>query len=129
METRQGFLAYVKGEGRREHDDLQAQLHGAGIFGVPTYVIDGEVFFGREHLPAVRWLLGEVGTGPAPDVAYDRFESAAVIAFAFDYISTASLLAFKPTCALADELDVPIEWLPVPGNARPAPSRCQTGCE
>ena len=44
-----------------------------------------------------------------------------MIAFAFDYTSTASLLAFKPTCALADELDVPIEWLPVPGNARPTP--------
>ena len=43
-----------------------------------------------------------------------------MIGFAFDYISTASLLAFAPTCALADELGVPIEWLPVPGNARPA---------
>lgn len=43
-----------------------------------------------------------------------------MIGFAFDYTSTASLLAFKPTCALADELEVPIEWLPVPGNARPA---------
>ncbi|MCY3621725.1 MAG: DsbA family protein [Gammaproteobacteria bacterium] len=42
-----------------------------------------------------------------------------MIAFAFDYISTASLLAFTPTCTLADELDVPIEWLPVPANARP----------
>ena len=43
-----------------------------------------------------------------------------MIGFAFDYTSTASLLAFKPTCALADELEVPIEWLPVPSNARPA---------
>ena len=70
-----GYLAYLEGEGRREHDDLQARLHGSGIFGVPTYVIDGEVFFGREHLPAVRWLLGG-RQGPVPDVAYDRFESA-----------------------------------------------------
>ncbi|MCY4058661.1 MAG: DsbA family protein [Gammaproteobacteria bacterium] len=68
-----GYLAFLEGEGRREHDDLQAQLHGSGVFGVPTYVIDGEVFFGREHLPAVRWLLGG-RQGPAPDVAYDRFE-------------------------------------------------------
>ena len=68
-----GYLAFVEGEGRREHDDLQAQLHGSGVFGVPSYVIEGEVFFGREHLPAVRWLLGG-RQGPAPDVAYDRFE-------------------------------------------------------
>ena len=52
-----------------------------------------------------------------------------MIAFAFDYISTASLLAFKPTCALADELDVPIEWLPVPGNARPAGVGAKRGNE
>ena len=69
-----GYLDYVAGDGRAEHDALQAQLHGAGIFGVPSYVIDGEVFFGREHLPAIRWLLGG-REGPAPDVAYDRFES------------------------------------------------------
>jgi len=69
----QGYLDFLKGEGRREHDALQAQLHGAGIFGVPSYVIDGEIFFGREHLPAVRWLLGG-RQGPPPDVAYDRFE-------------------------------------------------------
>ena len=69
----QGYLAFLNGEGRPEHDALQAQLHDAGIFGVPSYVIDGEVFFGREHLPAVRWLLGG-RQGPPPDVAYDRFE-------------------------------------------------------
>ena len=43
-----------------------------------------------------------------------------MIGFAFDYIGTASLLAFAPTCALADELHVPVEWLPVPGRGRPA---------
>lgn len=68
-----GYLAYLAGEGRQRHDELQAELHPAGIFGVPTYVIDGEIFFGREHLPMVRWLLGG-REGPAPDVAYDRFE-------------------------------------------------------
>lgn len=44
-----------------------------------------------------------------------------MIGFAFDYTSTASLLALAPTCALADELGVPIEWLPVPGSARRTP--------
>ena len=68
-----GYLRYLAGAGRAQHDALQARLHDAGIFGVPTYVVAGEIFFGREHLPMVRWLLGE-RRGPAPDVAYDRFE-------------------------------------------------------
>ena len=67
-----GYLRYLAGEGRGQHDALQAKLHPAGIFGVPTYVVRGERFFGREHLPMVRWLLGG-RRGPAPDVAYDRF--------------------------------------------------------
>ncbi len=66
-----GYLDYSSGTGRQEHDDLQAALHPAGLFGVPSYVIEGEIFFGREHLPMIRWLLGP-RQGPAPDTAYDR---------------------------------------------------------
>lgn len=29
-----------------------------GVFGVPSYVIDGELFWGREHLPDIRAMLG-----------------------------------------------------------------------
>lgn len=64
-----GFAAYAAGEGRQAHDKLQAQLHDAGIYGVPTYVFDNKILFGREHLPFVRWsLTGK--QGPAPDMAY-----------------------------------------------------------
>ena len=63
-----GFAAYVEGEGRAFHDATQEAVFEAGIFGVPGYVVDGEYFFGREHLPMVRWLLsGREGT--PPDVA------------------------------------------------------------
>ena len=63
------FEAYVNGSGREAHDHLQAQLHPAGIYGVPTYVFDEHILFGREHLPLVRWHLeGKVGT--PPDIAY-----------------------------------------------------------
>ena len=55
---------------------MQRVIFDAGIFGVPTYVVDREVFFGREHLPMVRWLL-EGRQGPAPDIAYDRVRSGA----------------------------------------------------
>ena len=64
----EGFAAYVAGEGRAFHDASQEAVFEAGIFGVPGYVVDGEYFFGREHLPMVRWLLsGREGT--PPDVA------------------------------------------------------------
>ena len=68
----EGFRDFAAGPGRAEHDELQASLHPAGVFGVPTYILEGEIYFGREHLPTVRWLLGG-REGPAPDIAYDRF--------------------------------------------------------
>lgn len=65
-----GFTEYLKGEGRRQHDALQEEILDAGYYGVPTYVIDGEVYFGRQHLQRVRWHLAG-RPGPLPDVAYD----------------------------------------------------------
>jgi 2-hydroxychromene-2-carboxylate isomerase len=70
-----GFAAYRTGEGRRSHDALQQQIFAAGIFGVPSYVVAGELFFGREHLPMVRWLLTGK-RGRAPDIAYKHFPPA-----------------------------------------------------
>lgn len=67
-----GFLDYLAGEGRRVHDEMQRAIFDAGIFGVPSYVVEGELFFGREHLPMVRWML-RGRPGPAPDVAYRHF--------------------------------------------------------
>ncbi len=70
-----GFADFSTGEGRVAHDELQDRLHPAGLFGVPTYIIEGEVFFGREHLPTVRWHLSGQH-GPRPDVAYQHFPAA-----------------------------------------------------
>ena len=67
-----GFDMFVEGDGGRSHDALQSELHPAGIFGVPSYLIDDEVFFGRENLPYVRWILGG-RKGPPPDMAYQQF--------------------------------------------------------
>ncbi len=65
---RAGFHQWAEGAGGTLHDQLQAEAFAAGVFGVPTYVVGGEMFFGREHLPMVRWLLSG-REGPAPDVA------------------------------------------------------------
>ncbi len=65
-----GFRDYLNGAGRAEHDQLQEEILDAGYYGVPTYVINGESYFGRQHLPRVRWhLSGEQGS--MPDIAYD----------------------------------------------------------
>lgn len=65
-----GFAAFLAGEGRSEHDRLQDDILDRGYFGVPTYVIDGEMYFGREHLPRVRWHLSGK-PGDLPDIAYE----------------------------------------------------------
>ncbi len=71
-----GFAAHAQGVGRAAYDTLQQSIFDAGIFGVPTYVVAGEIFFGREHLPMVRWLLAGK-PGMAPDVAYRSFADGA----------------------------------------------------
>jgi len=65
-----GFVEYAGGEGLAQHDTLQPQLHEHGIYGVPTYVLDGEPLHGREHIPLIRWALSG-RQGPAPDMAYE----------------------------------------------------------
>lgn len=47
----------------------QLEIFEAGVFGVPGYVVDGEYYWGREHLPRIEWIL-KGRRGPAPDVAY-----------------------------------------------------------
>ncbi len=68
-----GFGRYAEGPGRTEHDDLNRAAFDAGVFGVPTYLVGDEMWFGREHLPRVAWLLGG-GVGEAPDVANRSFD-------------------------------------------------------
>lgn len=52
-----GFKSYLAGEGRREHDDICKAAESGGVFGVPSFVMDGELFWGREHLSDIREKL------------------------------------------------------------------------
>jgi 2-hydroxychromene-2-carboxylate isomerase len=70
--TTEGFREFAAGEGREEHDASNTAAFDAGVFGVPTYLVEDELWFGREHLPRVEWLLGG-RRGPAPDVANRSF--------------------------------------------------------
>jgi 2-hydroxychromene-2-carboxylate isomerase len=67
------FQTFVTGAGKRMHDHILDHRFDAGMYGVPTYVLDNSVFFGREHLPYIRWVLSGK-QGPAPDIANEVFE-------------------------------------------------------
>jgi 2-hydroxychromene-2-carboxylate isomerase len=56
-----GFHDYAEGEGGALHDRLRAEAEAAGVFGVPMFVIDGELFWGGDRLPLIRQRLAERG--------------------------------------------------------------------
>jgi 2-hydroxychromene-2-carboxylate isomerase len=53
-----GFAEYAAGQGPREVDRISRAAEETGIFGVPSFVVDGEQFWGSEHLPDIREMLG-----------------------------------------------------------------------
>jgi 2-hydroxychromene-2-carboxylate isomerase len=115
-----GFRVYAEGEGRVLHDAIQQEAFDAGIFGVPTYVVGGEVFFGREHLPRVRWILSG-RRGVPPDVAYEHksvdsvtpnLKAQGPLSVLIDFKSPNAYLAIGPTSALAEQLGVTVDWQP-----------------
>jgi 2-hydroxychromene-2-carboxylate isomerase len=52
------FAAFLADEGRRELNRIQEEAEASGVFGVPSYMLDdGDLYWGREHLPRIRELL------------------------------------------------------------------------
>jgi len=56
-----GFAAYLAGPGRELHDRQRIETEESGVFGVPSVVIDGELFWGGDRLPLVCERLTELG--------------------------------------------------------------------
>jgi len=56
-----GFLTYLQGEGRQEHDRLRTATEEMGVFGVPSYLVNGELFWGNERLARVQEKLEQEG--------------------------------------------------------------------
>jgi 2-hydroxychromene-2-carboxylate isomerase len=54
---RAGAADYLAGEGPGEVVRISRGAEEQGVFGVPTFVVDGELFWGREHLPEIREML------------------------------------------------------------------------
>jgi len=54
-----GFVAFLEGEGGTRHDALRAEAEASGIFGVPSFVLDGEIFWGGDRVFLLRERLDE----------------------------------------------------------------------
>lgn len=53
-----GFDAFLDGPGRQELLAVQQEAEARGVFGVPSFLLpDGDLYWGREHLPRLRELL------------------------------------------------------------------------
>lgn len=53
------FDDFARGEGRIELDRIARDAEALGVFGVPSFVIDGEIFWGGDRIWMVREKLGE----------------------------------------------------------------------
>jgi 2-hydroxychromene-2-carboxylate isomerase len=60
-----GFRAWYPREGEDALASLAAELGGYGLFQVPAFVVQDEVFYGRQHLPMIEWIL-DGRAGPVP---------------------------------------------------------------
>ncbi len=116
----QGFEDYANTEGAVENQALQAEAFEAGIFGVPTYIIGDEQYFGREHLPRIRWLL-EGSKGASPDIAYELMPGSNVepspvrtLEVGISLDDPESLCATEGILALQSELDIDVRWHALP---------------
>jgi hypothetical protein len=118
------FSEWAHTEGLAQNAQFQASAFSAGIYGVPTYVVGEELYFGREHLPRVRWqLTGQ--TGPAPDIGYTlpsklpkQPELPARVTVGIDD-SLDSLLALPQLISLLSNYSGDIDWIQIPPGKPP----------
>jgi 2-hydroxychromene-2-carboxylate isomerase len=54
-----GFAAFLAGEGGTEHDRLRNEAEASGVFGVPTFVFAGELFWGGDRIGLLRERLDQ----------------------------------------------------------------------
>jgi 2-hydroxychromene-2-carboxylate isomerase len=52
-----GFPQWAEDTGRAEVACISRDAEALGVFGVPSFIVDGELYWGREHLPDIREVL------------------------------------------------------------------------
>lgn len=60
------FTAYAEGAGREAHEQVRLDAEAKGVFGVPMFVLDGELFWGGDRLPMLAERLRERGLSRLP---------------------------------------------------------------
>ena len=130
-----GFREFAAAQGKAFNQQFQEDTFSCGVYGVPTYLLPGQMdesgspsrFFGREHLPRIRWALAG-GNGPAPDIAYEvsaavsmaSLEKCAIqprasqvrqLPVYFDFQSPNSYLALTGLLALKKD-GITLQWHP-----------------
>jgi len=60
------FTDWCAQEGRARLSRLQAEAEAAGVFGVPSWQVDGELFWGAERLPLIRERIAQRLAAGAP---------------------------------------------------------------
>lgn len=58
----QDFEAYVAGPAREEHDRIITEAESLGVFGVPTMVFNGELFWGGDRIPLLIERIQDPGS-------------------------------------------------------------------
>ena len=53
-----GFRGYLEGDGPRRLRAIRQEAEDAGVFGVPSYLVGGELFWGAERIDRVAERLG-----------------------------------------------------------------------
>ena len=51
------FKEWSINDGKKELEAIMAKAHEKGVFGVPSYYFDNELFWGREHLPMIEAII------------------------------------------------------------------------
>jgi 2-hydroxychromene-2-carboxylate isomerase len=123
-----GFKTFAAGEGAQRNQEIQESAFDQGIFGVPSYVVGEDKYFGREHLPRIRWLL-EGAPGPAPDIEYELLpdsmvekSSAKILEVGIGLDDPETVLAIPRIQSMAEDLGLSIDWFALP-DRKPASPR------
>jgi 2-hydroxychromene-2-carboxylate isomerase len=116
-----GFIEWAQADGLAQNSQLQSAAFAAGIYGVPTYVVGEELYFGREHLPRVRWQLNGQ-SGASPDIGYtlpsrlpEQPGLPTRVSVGIDG-SLDSLLALPQLTALLANFSGTIDWVRIPSR-------------
>ena len=118
-----GFSSFAGGDGGQRNRELQEAAFGQGVFGVPTYVLAEDMYFGREHLPRIRWQL-EGARGPAPDIEYPLLPESAVekaplkqLDVGIGLAAAETVLTIPRVLRLAEEFGLSVNWFALPARA------------